>query len=72
MPTEPTEPCPLSPRQLDCVRLAAEGLTVGQCTTRLYIGEATVRAHRREVNERLGVPSLTAAVAVCLRKGWME
>lgn len=52
----------LSGRELEILRLVAEGLTDAQVASRLYIGPRTVGFHLRSVYRKLGVPSRAAAV----------
>lgn len=60
---------PLTPRMLDVLRLAAEGRTAAETARRLYVSEATVWNVRAAVCVRLGAASITAAVAVAMRRG---
>jgi DNA-binding CsgD family transcriptional regulator len=52
----------LTSRQLELLRLVADGLTNRAIATRLHLSEATVRRHLENVFARLGVSSRTAAV----------
>ena len=52
----------LSPREIEVLRLVADGLTDGQVAERLYISPRTVGRHLRSVYKKLGVPSRAAAV----------
>jgi ATP/maltotriose-dependent transcriptional regulator MalT len=51
----------LTHRELEVLRLVAEGLTDGQVAERLYISPRTVGQHLRSVYKKLGVPSRAAA-----------
>lgn len=53
---------PLTPRQLQLLRLVAEGLTNRQVARQLSLAEGTVRRHLENIYCRLGVTSRTAAV----------
>jgi predicted ATPase/DNA-binding CsgD family transcriptional regulator len=53
----------LSNRELEVLKLAAEGLTDIQIAERLYLSPRTVGNHLRSVYRKLGVPSRAAAVA---------
>ena len=45
----------LTPRELDVVRLVAQGWSNAQIAARLYVGEATVKSHLASAQARLGV-----------------
>ncbi|MEI8408563.1 MULTISPECIES: helix-turn-helix transcriptional regulator [unclassified Kribbella] len=53
----------LTSRQLELLRLVAEGHSNTQIARRLFVAEGTVRKHLENIYERLGVTSRTAAVA---------
>ncbi|MFE0039405.1 helix-turn-helix transcriptional regulator [Streptomyces sp. NPDC059015] len=58
---------PLSPRQLDIVRLAADGHTDPQIATRLGLSLHTVRWEwRHEIKPRLSAVDRTHAVALAV------
>ncbi|HMM97354.1 helix-turn-helix transcriptional regulator [Phycicoccus sp.] len=52
---------PLTPRELEVLRLVADGRTDGQIATALRIRRRTVSKHLEHVYEKLGVQSRTAA-----------
>ena len=56
-------------RELDVLRLLAEGLPHDEIGRRLGIGSETVRTHLRKASERLGASTRTQAVATALRLG---
>jgi LuxR family transcriptional regulator, maltose regulon positive regulatory protein len=53
----------LSPRELDVLRLVAEGLSNQDIGERLYLALDTVKGHNRRIFEKLGVQRRTEAVA---------
>ena len=53
----------LSARELDVLRLVAEGLSNRDVARRLVVSEATVKTHLNHVFAKLGAESRTAAVA---------
>lgn len=59
----------LTERELDVLRLLAEGLAHEEIGRRLGIGSETVRTHLRKASERLGASTRTQAVATALRLG---
>lgn len=52
----------LSPREIEVLRLVADGLTDGQTAQKLYISPRTVGQHLRSIYRKLDVPSRAAAV----------
>lgn len=65
------EPAPelLKPRQLELLRLVADGATNREAASRLFISEATVKAHLLRIYERLGARDRASAVAAAYRRG---
>ncbi len=59
----------LTARELDVLRLLADGLPHEQIGTRLGITAETVRSHVRKASDRLGASTRTQAVATALRLG---
>lgn len=62
----------LSARELDVLRLVAEGLSNRDVAARLHISENTVKNHMRAVHEKLGVTSRTEAVVTAARDGLLR
>jgi DNA-binding CsgD family transcriptional regulator len=54
---------PLTPRQLELMRLVAAGRSTTQIAAALYLSPHTVRKHLENIFERLGVSTRAAAVA---------
>jgi ATP/maltotriose-dependent transcriptional regulator MalT len=64
-PDDPTDPSlldPLSERELEVLRLMAEGLTNRQIAGRLFIVLGTVKAHTSNIYSKLRVSNRTQAV----------
>jgi len=56
----------LSPREMDVMRLLAQGLTSAQIAKQLVIGVVTVNFHVRSIYSKLGVSSRSAATRYAL------
>jgi two-component system, NarL family, response regulator LiaR len=61
-----------SERELDVLRLLANGLTNTEIATRLYLSEGTVRNYVSSIFTKLGVSERTQAAVVALRNGLAE
>lgn len=59
----------LTPRELEVLRLVAEGLTDAEAADRLYISPRTVSQHLRSVYGKLDVSSRTAATRFAVERG---
>jgi DNA-binding CsgD family transcriptional regulator len=59
----------LTPREVEILQLAAEGLNGPAIASRLVLSPATVRSHFRNIYEKLGVGERTGAVARAMRLG---
>jgi DNA-binding NarL/FixJ family response regulator len=59
----------LTPRELDVVRLVAEGLSNRQIARQLFVGEATVKTHLNHVLSKLDVEGRPGLVAWAWRHG---
>jgi DNA-binding NarL/FixJ family response regulator len=60
---------PLSRRELEVLRLVAKGATNREVARRLFISEASVKAHLLHVYAKLGVNDRAAAVATAYDRG---
>lgn len=60
---------PLSPREMDVLRLIAEGRSNREIGERLYLALDTVKGHNRKLFGKLGVRSRTEAIARALELG---
>jgi DNA-binding NarL/FixJ family response regulator len=59
----------LRPRQLEILKLVAEGQSNAQIAKRLYLSESTVKQHLRVAYKLLGVKNRTAAAKSLIRDG---
>ncbi len=70
---DPPAPCDdrpvLTPRELDIIRLAADGHSNAEIGLRLHVSTATVKTHLQHIFEKLEVSDRSAAVAQALRRG---
>lgn len=62
----------LTDRELDVLKLAAEGLTNRGIGRQLSISDRTVQGHLANIYAKLGVASRTEAVTKALQLGWIE
>jgi DNA-binding NarL/FixJ family response regulator len=62
----------LSDRELEVLRLIAQGETNAGAAARLFISEATVKTHLLHIYAKLGVNDRAAAVAVAFRRGLLS
>ena len=68
----PSAPHPFSPREIEVLILAAQGLTNKEIAYRLGISERTVQFHMNSIFNKTTTESRTAAVALALRHGWID
>jgi len=66
---QPPTPDPLTPRELEVLRLIAQGLDNQEIADKLVISEATVRTHVSNILGKLHVASRTQAALYALREG---
>jgi two-component system NarL family response regulator len=59
----------LSERELDVLRLMAQGMSNSDIATALTIGESTVKSHVNRILSKLGVSDRTQAVIVAVKRG---
>ena len=60
-PRAPSYPAGLSQREVEVLRLVADGLTDGEIAERLFLSRRTVNAHLRSVYNKIGISSRAAA-----------
>lgn len=62
----------LSPRELEVLRLVAEGATNQLAARRLLISETTIKTHLLHIYTKLGVRDRASAVAVAYKRGLLD
>jgi NarL family two-component system response regulator LiaR len=65
----PLTPDPLTDREVDVVRLVAQGFSNRQIADQLFIGEATVRTHVGNILNKLHLANRVQATLYALREG---
>jgi NarL family two-component system response regulator LiaR len=61
----------LTPREMEVLRLVAQGLTNYQIARQLGLSVRTVEAHLTHIYAKLGVSSRTEAALLAQRRGWI-
>jgi two-component system, NarL family, nitrate/nitrite response regulator NarL len=59
----------LTPREIEVLQLAADGLSAPEMAERLFLSATTVKTHLQHVYEKLEVSDRAAAVAQAIRRG---
>ncbi|MGH7715499.1 MAG: response regulator transcription factor [Vulcanimicrobiaceae bacterium] len=68
-PAPPPADNPLTPRELEILRLVADGVGNAEIGQRLYLGLGTVKGHIRDILEKLSATDRTQAAVTALRRG---
>jgi len=63
------DPVVLSDRELEVIKLIAEGQTNGQIAETLFLSSHTINAHRRNVMQKLGVNNTASIVMFAVKEG---
>ncbi|MBQ1047166.1 response regulator transcription factor [Micromonospora sp. C51] len=62
---------PLTPREAEVLRMAAEGLPLKEIAHRLFLAHGTVRNHLSAIMRKTGARNRMEAVLLARRDGWM-
>lgn len=62
----------LTPRELDVLRLLAEGLSAGEIGLRLHLSESTVKSHVGHIYQKLGATNRAQALMTAMRIGLLS
>jgi NarL family two-component system response regulator LiaR len=62
---------PLTPRELDVLRLIADGVGNAEIAEQLHIGLGTVKGHIRDILEKLSAADRTQAAVKAMRRGYI-
>ncbi len=62
----------LSPREIEILKLVADGCSTPQIASRLHLSVATVKTHLHRSFGKLEVSDRAAAVAACIRRGLFD
>lgn len=65
-------PAPLTPREMDVLRLMADGLTTREIGTQLGMRFKTAACHRNRILQKLAVKSTVSAVRWAMRAGLID
>jgi DNA-binding CsgD family transcriptional regulator len=68
-PTAPAYPAGLSAREVEVLRLVAQGLTDAEVAERLFLSPRTIGQHLRSIYNKLGVSSRAAATRFAVEHG---
>jgi DNA-binding NarL/FixJ family response regulator len=70
--TGPATHSPLTPRELDVLRLIAEGVGNNDIAEQLHLGLGTVKGHVRDILEKLSASDRAHAAVTALRRGLLS
>lgn len=68
----PPSSSPLTPRELDVLRLIAEGVGNAEIAERLHLGLGTVKGHVRDILEKLSASDRAHAAVTAFRRGLLS
>jgi len=66
-----SEPCPLSAREMDVLRLLAEGKVYKQIAAEMQLSVSTIRTHLHNIYGKIGAVDRAQAVLTAHDRGWL-
>jgi two-component system response regulator DesR len=66
-----TQDCPLTPREVEVLRLASDGTEVGEIASRLFLTAGTVRNYLTTVATKLNARNRVDAIRIAKDGGWL-
>lgn len=66
-----TSRSPLTPRELDVLRLVAEGASTAQIADTLVVTVGTVRNHLSRINNKIGAHNRVQAIRIAQESRWL-
>jgi DNA-binding NarL/FixJ family response regulator len=67
-----TEQIQLTKREVEVLKLIAEGLSSPQIGEKLFIEPSTVDTHRRNLIDKTGVPNSKALIRYAIENGYLD
>ena len=65
-------PTPLTTREIEIVKLVAEGLIAKEIAHRLSLSTHTIYTHRKNIMRKLGISTTSELVLYALQQGWIK
>lgn len=65
-------PANLTPREMEIVRLIAEGMSNGEIAAHLDIALPTANTHRKNILRKLGLKNTALLIRHAVEQGWLE
>lgn len=69
---KPEKEIPLTRREIDVVKLIADGRSTPQIAEELFIAHSTVETHRRNLIDKTGVPNSKSLIKWAIKHGYSE
>ena len=63
---------PLTPRELDMLRLVSRGRSNKEMATAMFISEETVKSHMKSLFQKLAVHDRAEAISIALQRGLLR
>ncbi|EJW18935.1 response regulator transcription factor [Paenibacillus alvei] len=66
------DPCPLSPREKEVLKLAEEGQSMQDISAKLFLSYGTVRNYMSDALSKVGAGTRIEAIRIAREKGWLD